>query len=197
MSIEKANILTFVNQALRENFTGDGLDVEIQMTLDDLSEEDLLVESVEANVAIGDTTIAHPTGFRAEIAITLSTQAGVANDPLVKIKGGQREYRILRDNDAATGIPEAYSSFNGFFFIWRGAASIFTALIEYYKDHPQDVNTIEFDETKFKNVVNSGVTYYTALLRNKRSYIGIWNPVYQNFKQKRIDAAEFQPRFVQ
>ena len=64
MSIEKADILTEVNGNLQTALTD--IDKFIQKTLDDLSEEDLLVDTDTTQTLVsGDTTLDEPTGFRA------------------------------------------------------------------------------------------------------------------------------------
>ena len=177
MAIEKANILTFVNTALQENYSNTDLDDQIQMVLDELSKRDMLVGTATPSLVNGDTTIDYPTGYRAMIALTLTlTTSGSAQFPLLPLKGGHEEYRQLLHNDNTTGITRWFSKFNSKFWLWRPINQAATVLIEYIKDHPQDVDTIEFDETKYKNVIYSGACYYTALTRKKKSYLEIWTP---------------------
>jgi len=101
----------------------------------------------------------------------------------------------LRHNDNSTGIPRYYSNFNGKFYLWRPANQAFTSLIEYYKNHPQDVNNIEFDDN-FKNVIYAGATFKVAVEKGRTRMIQIWGPVYQDAKQKRIDSMVHVPRIV-
>jgi hypothetical protein len=199
MAITKANILTFVNTALQENFSGTQLDTEIQQVLDDLSDEDLLVGSDDTQtLSSGDLTLNTPTGFRALIAITLTiTSSGSEQYPLQKLKGGHQEYRKLRHNDSSSGIPRWFSEFNDLFYLWRPPNQNFSTLIEYYKDHPQDVNTIEFDEGKYKNVIYNGVTYFVAMNRGKITYLNIWKPAYYEEKAKIILEHPPLPRFCE
>ena len=195
MAILKADILTQVNKNLLTNEGADDIDVELQMCLDDMSEDDLLVGTATPSVTSGDLTIATPAGYRSAIAITLTDAAGVEHDPLQKLPRGQYEYRRLRDNDDSTGIPAWYSEFNDLFFLWRAANQAFTSLIEYYKNHAQSVSAIEFADN-FKNTIFAGTTYYVALRLNRQSAINKWLPVYENFKKKRSDAMPRQPRIV-
>lgn len=197
MAIVKADILTFVNAKLQENFAAEDIEFEIQQCLDDLSEEDLLVgTNDEQTLSSGDTTLDEPTGFRALVAITLTvTSSGSEQFPLIALKQGHQQYRALRHNDDSTGIPRWFSNFNGQFFLWRPPNQAFTSLIEYYKNHPQNINDIEFDDN-FKNAIYAGATYYVALTHKKISYIAIWSPVYENAKAKRINSIVHQPRFV-
>ena len=58
MSIEKDNIITFVNEALRELYSDTDLDVAIQTCLNDLSKEGLLVDTDDSpSLASSDTTL--------------------------------------------------------------------------------------------------------------------------------------------
>lgn len=197
MTIAKANILTRVNQRLQTNFSGTELDTQIQEILDELSEEDLLVGSdATQTLSSGDTTLNEPSLFRALIAISLTiTSSGSEQYPLVKLKGGHKQYRELRHNDDSMGIPRFFSHFNGKFYLWRPPSQGFSSLIEFYKDHAQDVGTIEFGDI-FTNVINAGVTWKAALEAGRSRMIGIWGPVYANAKQKRINSTAHQPRIV-
>jgi hypothetical protein len=195
MTILKADILTRVNERLQTAETD--IDVEIQETLDDLSEHDLLVASDSSQSLVsGGETLDHPTGYRSMIALTLTlTASGSEQFPLQKLKGGHREYRNHRHNDDSLGIPRWYSDFNGKFYLWRNANAAMTALIEYYKDHPQDVANIEFDDM-YKNVIYAGATYRVALEKGRTRMIETWRPIYLNALQKRIAAMDYQPRIV-
>ena len=195
MTITKGDILTRVNERLQMAFTD--IDTQIQEILNDLSENDLLVGTDATQTLVsGDTTLAHPTGFRALVAITLTvTASGSAQHPLIKLKQGHKEYRGLRHNDDTVGIPRWFSDFNDLFFLWRPPNQAFTSLIEFYKDHPQDVDNIEFDDN-YKNAINAGVAWKMALEKGRNRMIAIWGAVYADAKQKRINSFVHQPRFV-
>ncbi len=197
MAILKADILTEVNVNLQENFSASDIATAIQMCLDDLSEEDLLVDTDSTQTLVdGDTVLVEPTGFRALVDITLTiTSSGSNQHPLTKLKRGHKQYRELRHNDDSVGIPRWFSHFNGQFFLWRPPNQAFTSLIEYYKEHPQGVDDIEFPDN-FRNAIYTGVSYYTALKHKKISYISLWLPIYENAKLKRINSIAQQPRFV-
>jgi hypothetical protein len=197
MTIAKADILTEVNDNLQEEFAAGDIETSIQKCLDDISEEDLLVDSDSSqSLSIGDKTLDLPTGFRAMIAISLTlTGSGSEQYPLIALKGGHRQYRELRHNDDSTGIPRYYSEYDDKFYLWRPTNQAATVLIEYYKNHPQDVDNIEFADN-FKNAIYAGVTYYLALKHKKTSYVQLWLPIYENAKEKRTDAIVHIPRFV-
>lgn len=195
MSILKAGILTRVNERLETSFTD--IDTAIQEILDELSEEDLLVDTDDTQtLSSGDTTLDEPAGFRAMVAITLTiTSSGSEQFPLIALKQGHRQYRELRHNDDSVGIPRWYSNFNGKFYLWRPPNQDFTSLIEYYKDHPQDVDNIEFGDN-FRNVIYAGATYKVALKMGRSRMIGLWLPVYENAKAKRVNSIVHPPRIV-
>lgn len=195
MTIAKAAILTRVNERLQTAFTD--IDTQIQEILDDLSEEDLLVgTNTTQTLTSTSTTLNEPTGFRALVAITLTiTSSGSEQHPLIKLKGGHREYRELRHNDDSTGIPRWFSNFNGKFYLWRPPSEAMTSLIEYYKDHAQSVATIEFSDI-YRNVINAGVTWKMAQEKGRTRMIQQWGAAYFDAKQKRINATAHQPRIV-
>lgn len=200
MSIVKADILAEVNDNLQTSLTD--IDKFIQKTLDDLSEEDLLVDTdTTQTLSDGDTTLSEPTGFRALIpgGIVLTiTSSGSRQHPLIALKQGHEQYNALRHNDDTTGIPRWFSNFNGKFELWRPPNQGFTSLIEYYKNHPAlsgDEGSIEFSDN-FRNAIYAGATFYTALKYSRTKAITIWGAAYQDAKQKRIDSTVHQPRFV-
>lgn len=195
MAITKEAILARVNERLQTVFTD--IDTQIQEVLDDLSEEDLLVDSdPDQTLTNGDTVLEWPTGFRAMINITLTiTSSGSNQFPLLALKGGHKEYRQLRHNDDTVGIPRWFSEFNEQFFLWRPPNQAFTSLIEYYKNHPQTVDAIEFDDN-FKNVINAGATWKMASEKGRISMINLWGAIYADAKKKRSDSVLRQPRFT-
>lgn len=186
MTIAASDILTFVNNALRRSETD--IDIQIQAVLDDLSEADLLHGTdTSQSLESGDTTLDVPTLCRSIIAITLTNDDDIADEPLRELKGGMLEYRRLRDNDSATGIPEYYTEFNGYYYLWRPPDGDYDANIEYIKDHAQDVDNIEFGDI-FKNAIYAGAAFEVALRFGLERYIAIWGAKYADAKQKRINA---------
>ena len=112
MAITKADILTRVNERLQTAFTD--IDTQIQEILDDLSEEDLLVDTDDSQTLTnGDLNLVHPTGYRAMVAITLKiTSSSSEQHPLIKLSQGHSQYRELRHNDDTVGIPRWFSDFD-------------------------------------------------------------------------------------
>ena len=197
MTITKGKILTDVNENLQTNFSASEIATRIQAILNDLSEADLLVGTDDTQTLVnGDTTLAHPTGFRALVAITLTvTSSSSEQFPLIKLKQGHAEYRGLRHGDDTVGIPRWFSDFNDLFFLWRPPNQAFTSLIEFYKDHPQDVDNIEFGDM-YQDAIFAGVTWKMAIKKGRARMITLWGAVYADAKQKRIDSFVHQPRFV-
>ena len=200
MAITKADILTEVNDNLQTSLTD--IDKFIQKTLDDLSEEDLLVSTDSTQTLVsGGTTLSEPTGFRALIPggiILTITSSSSRQAPLEKLPRGQKQYNQLRHNDSTTGIPRWFSNFNKLFFLWQPANQAFTSLIEFYKNHPTlsgETGSIEFDDN-FKNAIYAGATFYASLKYARTKAISIWKPMYDDAKNKRIDSMPRQPRFV-
>ena len=178
MSVTKANIITFVNEALREAYSGTDLDVAIQTCLNDLSKESLLTTTDDSQSLVsGDTTLDCPTGFREIVAITLTNASGNTNEPLEPLAGGHEEYRALVLSGTSRGTPEYYSEFDDKFWLWPIPGAAFSAKIEHFKSHPQDVDNIEFNDD-FANVINFGTTYFKALIAAKMKYIDVWAPHY-------------------
>jgi len=190
----KTAILAFVNEALRESYSGTDLDTAIQACLNDLSNEDILVTTDSAQTLTSSSlSLNYPTDFKSLISIVLINSNSVRQAPLEKLKGGHREYRLLRDNDSATGEPEAYSEFDDKFWLWRPSNGAYTTEIEYYRRHPQTPGAILFGE-ECRNAIYFGTIYYKALLAKKTDYIKIWEPVYLAEKAERAAAAPAEPR---
>ncbi len=180
--ITKANIIADVNENLEDEFstTGTDLDRAILKTLTDMSNRSLLVGTdSDQTLEEGNLTLEYPTGFRGVINITLTDGSGINKAPLTALPQGHKQYRELRENDSSTGLPEWYSKFNEQFHLWRPPSEAFTALIEYYKNHPKDVANIEFDTT-FENLMFAGTTFWKAVAQKRLSMIPIWGPIYQN-----------------
>jgi len=198
MAITKANILTRVNTRLQTAYAVGEIEAQIQEILDDLSEEDLLTGTdPDQELESGDKTLNEPTGYRALVNIVLTlTDSGSEQIPLIPLSGGHKQYRELRHNDNSLGIPRWFSRFNGKFYLWRPANQDCTVLIEYYKNHAQNVDTIEFDEAKFKNAIYAGVTWKMALEAGRTRMIAQWAAIYYDAKQKRINSTVFPPRIT-
>jgi len=196
--IVKADIIEDVNENLQVAASGTDLDRAIVKTLNDMSNRGLLVGTDDTQtLAISDTTLAYPTGFRrgGVINITLIDGSGVEKSPLIKFSGGHQQYRELRHNDSANGTTEYYSEFNQLFYLWRPADQVYTALIEYRKNHAKDADNIEF-ETEFENLMFAGTTYHHALAKGRVKSISIWGPVYAGELEMAMLGRNVQPSIV-
>lgn len=192
MSILKADILIFVNAALNKAFTAAQIEPEIKTVLQKLSDNDLLIGSNDTEYPANTVKINQPTGFRSEIALTPTNAGGVECDPLIALPGGYREYRTLKSNDAATGVPVAYTLLNKVFYIWRPLSGVYDILIDYYKNHALDADNIEFGD-EFTDAINSGVTYYKARNQALRTYMGDWKIEWFEALSNRIASFPRQP----
>ena len=183
MSILKADILTFVNAKLNRAETD--IDTEIQTVLNDLSDEYLLTSSdLSQSLAGGSTYLVYPTNFKEIIALVLSdsVQSYIPLKPQ-----SYAEYLEAMTYNASTGKPEYYSEYDGKFYMYpapNAADTAYTAKIEYYRYHPQDVATILFRD-EFKNAINFGVTAEVAASKKLVDYISLWGQRYEIEKNKR------------
>jgi len=197
MSILKAGILAFVNKQLKTSETD--IDVEIQQTLDDLSEEDFLEASDTVTVNVNDETFAIPTGLRDFSALTPQNAAGTNLDPLVELPGGIKQYRQLRSNETNNGIPECYVVFNDLVDICWTPNGTYIITREYTKDHPAlagDSGSIEFKDI-FRNAIYYGVTFEVASRLNRTAAITLWSAKYVDAKGKRRQNQDMQPSISQ
>ncbi|KKN73172.1 hypothetical protein LCGC14_0403450 [marine sediment metagenome] len=194
--IVKADIITDVNENLELELVAASteLDRAITKTLKDMSKNKLLVGTdTTQTLTSASTTLAHPTGFREIISITLIDGSGNTKRPLTKLSGGHREYHELRENDANTGSTEWFSDFNKLFHLWRPPNASFTTLIEFYKNHANDPDNIEFDE-KFEDVMFAGVTFWKAAALTRIKAVNLWGPIYSGLL--RTSRPNLQPVIV-
>jgi len=192
MAIAKADILTFVNGQLKRNETD--IDVQIQSILNDLSDENLLVNTDEdQSLSSGSIYLTYPTGFKELISITLN-DGTYWGEPLIALPGGHKEYRELVEESVSSNYdePEHYSEFDKKFWLWPIAGGDYDARIEFYRYHPQDVSNILFGD-EFKNAINFGAAYRVALKRRMPEQKNNWEIEYEKEKAKRIVNAPSQP----
>lgn len=195
MAILKADILDFVNRALQRSESD--IDIEIQLALNDLSNEDFLeAEDTTQVLASGDLTLAYPTDFRDLVSIVLINNSGVRGRDLRALPRGYKQYQELRDNDSTTDTPDFYAKFQRLFHLWRPPNGDFTTEIKYYRFHPQDVDTIIFGD-EFRNAIYFGAAYYRALTLGLTRLINIWGPQYMAEKGQRMWDNPGVPRVTQ
>lgn len=194
MVIVKADIIADVNDNLQTALSGTELDKAIIKTLADMSNRALLVGTDNSqSLAADDRTLDYPTGFRSVISITLTDASGSEKAPLIKL--GHREYRELLENGSSTGKPEWFSEFNKKFYLWRPAGEVYTALIEYCKNHPKTADSIEF-ETEFESLMFAGATFWYAVKMNRSKSVQLWGAIYQNELKLAVAGRNVQPSIV-
>ena len=184
--INKEDIVVDVNDNLQINEGDDDLDRFILKTLRDMSNRGLLVGTDAAQTLVdGSETLNYPEGFRSVINITLTDSSGNENEPLIKLPGGQKEYR---ENIAFGGFvsgPTYFSEFNKKFYLLGKAAKAYTTLIEFRKNHPRDADNIEFSDD-FENLMDAGTTYWKALQLGRTKALILWKPTYDNEMRKAV-----------
>lgn len=194
--IVKADIIADVNANLEIALSGTDLDRAIIKVLTDMSNRGLLIGTDTGQTLVsGNTTLAYPTGFRSAINIILIDSNSAEKAPLIKLPGGHKEYRDLRNNDSSSGTTEYYSEFNKLFYLWRPANQAYTTLIEFRKNHAKDANSIEF-ETEFENLMFAGATYHHAVSMGRSRSIGIWAPVYAGELRMAVLNRNDQPAII-
>ena len=186
MAILKADILTFVNEALEEDLSGTELDLAIELTLTDMSDYNLLVaQAGPESIAIGDQSITTPTGFREALVVQLThTDTSKLKEPLNKLPGGLKEYRELMAESSSNAEPRWWTESDGTFFLYPPANAAYTGLIDFYKDHPEDADNIEYGD-EFSNCVRYGTAFHYAMLKTRERYMNIWGPKYDAEKSLR------------
>ena len=192
--IVKADILTDVNSNLRLAETD--IDAIINKTLSDMSKRGLLIGTDSTQTLIdGSETLNWPTGYRSTFNITLTDASGDAKKPLLKLPGGQKEYRRRIANGSTGGTPKWFSEFEGKFYLFGRAGQAYTTLIEFRKNHPKDPDNIEFD-TDFENLMFAGVTFWKAAQLNRIAGVNMWGPIYQNEMRKAVLERRNQPSMM-
>lgn len=199
MSILKASIVSFVNNRLNENFSADEIDDEILTTLDDLASFNLLTSDTATVAAVsGATSIAVPDDFKMLITITPIDASNNQLRPLVAFEGGFEAYKrsLTTPGDTIRDRPHSYVKKGNLFFVYPTLSGSFTFDIDYYRHHPDDLSDIQFNDS-FRNAIKFGAAYYTALFRNKVTYINLWRPIYQEERQKQIMLNLPEPAIVE
>ena len=195
MSIEKYNILTFVNNNLNRSETD--IDIQIELVINDLSIYNFLEATDETRaLATGGTYLDKPTGFKSNISIVLN-DGSVNLAPLLPMPGGYKGYREAMDGfrSGEGSSPKYYACFGDYIFIWPTAGQAYTSRIDYYKRHALDVDNIEFGD-EFTNCMNFGAAYYVAMGRKLTPYIAIWQPPYYEQISRMVAAHPGQPRYA-
>jgi hypothetical protein len=195
MSITKAGIVSFVNSAIKQSYSADALDEQIQDVLYTLCDEELLLGRItDQSIAAGDLSFAWPTACKGILEIVLN-DGSLDGDPLVEI--GREEYLMLM-NGYTTGsrtTPTHYNDHDKTIYLWPVPQQAFTGKIDYAKYHAEitsGTTDLDFDD-EFRRVIRAGVCHEAALLIGRERYIRIWGAKYQLELQRRIDNAIRQP----
>lgn len=178
--IAKADIVADVNRNLQISESADALDFAINKTLSDMSKRGLLVATDDSQTLVdGSLNLVYPTGFRSAINITLTDGSGNEREPLVKLSGGHTEYRKHIAFGSNESWPRWYSEFDEKFWLLGKPSEAYTVKIEYRKNHPKDLDNIEFN-TDFENLMFAGTTYWKAVQLGRPTGITLWLPIYRN-----------------
>ena len=198
MALDKADILTFVKQALNEpNFVQADVDEAIKATLTDMAKYNLLTATpVEVAKVSGTKSIAFPTLFKKLISIS-PNDGSVDRNPLIALGGGYKEYRRnLSGTQVNSAVGQTwFAQYNKQFFIWPTLTQDITFTIDYYQHSARDVDSIAYGD-EFANALNYGSTYHAALFRKKTSYVDIWLPIYLAERGTMIAMNPPQPSIV-
>lgn len=197
MSIEKADILTFVNEALNENFVVGDIEIAIKTTLSDLAKYNLLTATpVDVAKVSGDKSIDFPTLFKKLISIS-PNDGSVDRNPLIALGGGYKEYkRVVSGTQVNSTVGQMwFAQYNKKFFIYPTLTQDMTFTIDYYQLSARDVDSIAYGD-EFENAINYGTTYHKALFKKKTSYVDIWLPVYLAERSTMIAMNPPQPSIV-
>lgn len=194
--IVKADIVVDVNDNLQISAGTNGLDRFIIKTLIDMSNRGLLVDTDSTQTLVdGSKTLNYPTGFRSAINITLTDSSGNELEPLIKLSGGQKEYRRQIAFGSFTSNPHWFSEFENKFYLLGSSAAAYTVLIEFRKNHAKDADSIEFT-TEFENLMFAGVTYWKALQLGRTKALILWKPTYDAEMRKAVLNRKQQPSLL-
>jgi len=199
MSITKAEIITFHNEARKGALAADStsLDVAIQLCLNDLSNQNFL-KSSDTTQALNSTstTLSYPDLYKdlMEGGIILN-DGNYDLEPLTRISW--REYRdlMVNFNSGLRSAPKVYAEQNKLFYLFAPPGQSYTTTIWFFKYHAQDVSNIEFGE-EFRNAVYFGTVFYKAQLQGNPKYIANWQPIYEREKNMRRMCMYQQPAIV-
>jgi hypothetical protein len=202
-SITRAIIYAFCNKVWQDSVnstTSTLFDQALQMVLDDLSSKIEIIRAIDdtQSLAVEEYALAYPTGLMPGglISITLTDAAGLSYEPLEPFSRGLRDYRALLQNNGSVGQPDSYiEAEDDQWYVWRPANQTFTVLIEYYRTHPQDLETILLPDSCMM-AVKVGTAYFEAVLRRNSEYQATWGPHYAREFQAVQGMYPGQPRGV-
>ena len=195
VGISAGGVLTFVNNVLRRSETD--VDTQLQSTLDDLSQGPYIagVDSSQS-VADGDEYLARPDEYYSMVSIVLND--GTSDmQPLKAFPGGYKAYKDEKGNVGSvyTSHPLYYVVWGTYIWLYPIPGQTYTARIDYWKVHAQDVDTIEFSD-EWRRAVNFGTTFEVAMKYKLADHISIWGQRYEMEKERQRLSHPGQPRIV-
>jgi len=195
MSIDKDDILTFVNAMLNRSETD--IDSQIISVIGDLRFLNLLeAQDTDCTLSDGSKYFEEPTGFKSPISIVLN-DGSVDLAPLLPMPGGYKGYCEAMDS-VVTGDesrPKYYARFKGKIYVFPTSDQAYTITLDFYKKHALDADTIEFDDD-CTSCLNFGAAYYTGLKYGLSRYIATWQGPYANQIQTLILSRPGQARYA-
>lgn len=201
MSIEKADIIAFWNEARKGKLADDSdvLDVALQACLDDLSNFNFLLSSDTTKTLTSTSTyLAYPDLYKkVEKGGIILNDGNYDLAPLIKLPGGWEEYaQLMRSfNAGGRSVPRTFAENNKRFYPYPPPGASYTSVIWFYKYHAKDVENIEFGE-EFSNAVKFGTVYFKSMIQGNAKYTQIWQPIYYEEKTLRRLNMNSQPAIL-
>jgi len=202
-AIKQAEILAFVNRALAREETD--ISVELRSVVDDLADLHVLRGVDTQELTSTSDRLVYPadslTTDQAILSVQLRSPAGVWDAPLRPWPGGIRDHNRFYEGNPSRSTPEYYvamqSAADGWcIFVDPRPASDRTAWIHYYRQHQQDLTSLEFP-TEWRRAVNFGAAMEVAATYGLEKSVALWGARYQNEKEKRRILAPREPAIME
>jgi hypothetical protein len=189
MTIAKADILSFINEAVEASYAGTDIDTKIQVALEDLSQMHcLLAEDTTQSLTSGSFYLPYPTNAlntdQAIQSVVLTGSSG-ATPPLKQIPGGWDAYSQLMEvySSASGGVSEWMVCHASRIYVYPQPDGTYPAKIWYYKFHPALALGIEFPN-EWANALKFGTAYFIGLLGGDDNLMNRWEPRYFAEKER-------------
>ena len=197
MSITKANVLSYVNEQLNRSETD--IDTELQDILDDLCRGPYIeARDTSQTVAVGSTELAKPTLCYRDMIISIVLNDG-SNDlpPLKEFPGGFKAYSDLMGDAGVVFVsnPTHWTMWRDIIYLWPTVGQSYTSVIDYYKQHGTDLDSIEFSDD-WRRAINYGVTRNVALKRKMPDMFNVYAAQYKDEKERQRRAYPGHPNIV-
>jgi len=155
-SITKAEILTALNTKLRRNETN--IDSDLRQVLKDISGRDgfdPLSATATGTIEAGDKYIDYPADFKREISIILN-DGTYDGKPLTKIEWKEYLKKRAEETTSDRDEPIYYTKHMKRIYFYPVPDAEYTYTLEFYRNHPDDLDTILFAE-RFRKAIERGV----------------------------------------